>query len=117
MRAIEIVNLAIDRAMLQPILIVMHQETSTPGRVGHALRERGYPLDMRRPRFGDPLPTSMAEHAGAIIFGGPMSANDGDEKPYNFAGFSSARRRLSCRKPLLPCARVGDDHRGHGRTH
>jgi len=60
----------------QPILIVLHQETSTPGRVGHALKERGYPLDVRRPRFGDPLPQSMAEHAGAIIFGGPMSAND-----------------------------------------
>ena len=62
--------------MQQPILIVMHQETSTPGRVGHALRQRGYPLDMRRPRFGDPLPETMAEHAGAIVFGGPMSAND-----------------------------------------
>ena len=65
--------------MLQPILIVLHQENSTPGRVGHALRERGYPLDMRRPRFGDPLPDTMAEHAGAIIFGGPMSANDTDD--------------------------------------
>ena len=65
-----------DRAMLQPILIVLHQETSTPGRLGHALRQRGYPLDVRRPRFGDPLPETMAGHAGAITFGGPMSAND-----------------------------------------
>jgi GMP synthase (glutamine-hydrolysing) len=62
--------------MLRPILIVMHQETSTPGRVGHALRQRGYPLDMRLPPLGDPLPATMDEHAGAIIFGGPMSAND-----------------------------------------
>ena len=65
--------------MLPPILIVMHQETSTPGRVGHALRQRGYPLDLRRPRFGDPLPETMAGHAGAIYFGGPMSANDTDD--------------------------------------
>ena len=36
--------------MLAPILIVLHQETSTPGRMGHALRQRGYPLDVRRPR-------------------------------------------------------------------
>ncbi len=43
------------------------------------LRQRGYPLDIRRPRFGDPLPETMAEHAGAIIFGGPMSANDNDD--------------------------------------
>ena len=68
-----------DHAMLRPILIVMHQETSTPGRVGHALRQRGYPLDLRRPRFGDPLPETMAGHAGAIYFGGPMSANDTDD--------------------------------------
>ena len=65
--------------MLAPILIVMHQETSSPGRVGHALRQRGYPLDMRRPRLGDPLPETMAAHAGAIYFGGPMSANDSDD--------------------------------------
>lgn len=61
------------------ILIILHQEHSTPGRVGHALKKRGYVLDIRRPRFGDPLPTTMAAHAGAIIFGGPQSANDEDD--------------------------------------
>ena len=65
--------------MQQPILIVLHQEHSTPGRVGNALQQLGYRLDVRRPRFGDPLPDTMVEHAGAIIFGGPMSANDEDE--------------------------------------
>src|SRR5215211_522141 len=62
-----------------PVLIILHQEHSTPGRVGLALAARGYPLDIRRPRFGEPLPASLASHAGAIIFGGPMSANDEDE--------------------------------------
>src|SRR5262245_28101059 len=61
--------------MRLPILAVLHQENSTPGRVGHALRERGFALDIRKPRFGDPLPDTMAGHAGAIIFGGPMSTN------------------------------------------
>ena len=65
--------------MTRPCLIVLHQESSTPGRIGHALRERGVPLDIRRPRYGDPLPDSMDEHVGAIIFGGPMSANDADD--------------------------------------
>jgi GMP synthase (glutamine-hydrolysing) len=65
--------------MQQLILIVLHQEHSTPGRVGYALEQLGYWLDVRRPRFGDPLPETMADHAGAIIFGGPMSANDDDE--------------------------------------
>ena len=53
------------------VLIVLHQEHSTPGRIGNILRERGYPLDIRRPRFGDPLPETMDAHAGAVIFAGP----------------------------------------------
>src|SRR6202048_208727 len=64
---------------LLPVLIVLHQEPSTPGRVGNALRALGHPLDIRRPRFGDCLPETLDAHAGAIIFGGPMSANDGDD--------------------------------------
>jgi GMP synthase (glutamine-hydrolysing) len=61
------------------ILIVLHQETSSPGKLGHMLRAKGYDLDIRRPRFGDPLPATMADHRGAVIFGGPMSANDPEE--------------------------------------
>ena len=63
----------------RPILIVLHQEQSTPGRVGLRLTARGYPLDVRRPRFGDPLPETLAEHSGAVVFGGPMSVNDPDD--------------------------------------
>ncbi len=61
------------------ILIILHQEHSTPGRVGRLLLEQGFALDIRRPRFGDPLPRHMHDHAGAMIFGGPMSANDTDD--------------------------------------
>ncbi len=62
-----------------PVLIVLHQEHSTPGRVGLWLAARGHKLDVRRPRFGDPLPETLAGHAGAVIFGGPMSANDNED--------------------------------------
>lgn len=62
--------------MSLPVLIVVHQENSTPGRVGNLLRKRGIPLDIRRPCRGDPLPDTMTGHAGAVIFGGPQSAND-----------------------------------------
>ena len=63
---------------LPPVLVVLHQEHSTPGRVGNALRALGHRLDIRRPRFGDVLPETLDDHAGAVIFGGPMSANDPD---------------------------------------
>ncbi|MGL4440125.1 MAG: glutamine amidotransferase, partial [Bosea sp. (in: a-proteobacteria)] len=64
---------------VKPVLLILHQEHSTPGRVGRLLAERGHALDIRRPRFGDALPNTMAHHAGAVIFGGPMSANDPDD--------------------------------------
>lgn len=64
--------------MRLPVLIVLHQEQSIPGRVGHYLQARGIPLDIRRPRYGDALPDTLAAHSGAVIFGGPMSANDPD---------------------------------------
>jgi len=62
-----------------PILIILHQEASSPGRVGVRLRAMGYKLDIRKPRFGDNLPKTMNNHSGCVIFGGPMSANDKDD--------------------------------------
>jgi GMP synthase (glutamine-hydrolysing) len=67
------------RSPALPVLIILHQEHSTPGRVGRFIQQRGHALDIRRPRFGDPLPDTMTGHAGAVIFGGPMSANDPDD--------------------------------------
>jgi GMP synthase (glutamine-hydrolysing) len=66
-------------AAQRPVLLVLHQELSTAGRVGHYLAKRGVPLDIRRPRLGDALPETLAGHAGAVIFGGPQSANDTEE--------------------------------------
>lgn len=65
-----------DAVPKKPVLIVLHQEMSTPGRVGYDLRARGYALDVRRPVLGEPLPVTLAEHSGVVVFGGPMSAND-----------------------------------------
>jgi GMP synthase (glutamine-hydrolysing) len=65
--------------MKLPVLIVLHSEMSTPGRIGHMLAEKGHALDIRRPCLGDALPQTLENHAGAMIFGGPMSANDPDD--------------------------------------
>lgn len=63
----------------QPVLIVLHQERSSPGRVGQMLEDKGYALDIRRPVLGQELPKTLKDHAGAVVFGGPMSANDPDD--------------------------------------
>jgi len=61
------------------ILVILHQENSSPGRVGQFMQADGFEMDIRRPPLGDLLPETLADHAGAIVFGGPMSANDDDE--------------------------------------
>lgn len=64
----------------RPILTILRQASSTPGRAGQFLNDRGFALDIRRPALGDPLPETLDEHAGVISFGGPMSANDPEIK-------------------------------------
>lgn len=85
--------------------------------------ERGYRLDIRRPRFGDPLPTSLDAYTGAIVFGGPMSAND--EEPYIDVEIDWLSVPLSEGAPLIGLclgaqmlarhlgARVWPHHNGH----
>jgi GMP synthase (glutamine-hydrolysing) len=81
------------------ILIVVHSETSTPGRIGVLLKARGYRLDIRRPCLGDRLPETLEDHAAAVIFGGPMSANDND--PWLADEIDWIARPLAEAKPFL----------------
>ncbi|HXF54015.1 MAG TPA: glutamine amidotransferase [Hyphomicrobiaceae bacterium] len=82
-----------------PVLVVLHQAHSTPGRVGWELRRLGHQLDVRRPHNGDRLPETLAGHAGAVIFGGPGSANDAN--PVVRAEVEWIKVALRERKPLL----------------
>jgi GMP synthase (glutamine-hydrolysing) len=63
---------------MRKVLTVLHEQDSTAGRLGRLLRAEGYALDCRRSRFGDPLPRTLRDYAGVIIFGGSMSVNDHD---------------------------------------
>lgn len=83
------------------IVIVLHQETSTPGRVGQKLMQKGYELDIRRPALGDPLPDNIEDYAGAIIFGGPMSANDDHEHAYIRTEIDWIAKPLAANVPYL----------------
>ena len=65
--------------MARQILIVLHSQTSTPGRIGQLLKSLGYSIDIRLPFLGDVLPQTLANHAGAVILGGAMSVNDPDD--------------------------------------
>ncbi|MBL6954918.1 MAG: glutamine amidotransferase [Alphaproteobacteria bacterium] len=58
------------------ILLIVHQETSNPGRIGQLVEEFGCEPVICRHACGDPLPESLDDYAASVIFGGPMSAND-----------------------------------------
>ena len=63
------------------LLLVMQTPDASAGRCGRKLRERGYALDYCYPLAGQPLPVGMDGYAGAMVFGGPMSANDDGKLP------------------------------------
>jgi GMP synthase (glutamine-hydrolysing) len=46
------------------------------GRAGVAVKAMDVRLDVRRPSCGEPLPDTLADHDGLVVFGGSMGAND-----------------------------------------
>ncbi|MCP4933799.1 MAG: hypothetical protein GY927_06230 [bacterium] len=58
------------------VLLILHQKKSCAGAVGDWLLNHGFELDIKRPTLGEKLPQTLEKHAGLIVFGGPMSAND-----------------------------------------
>lgn len=79
------------------VLIVVQYEGSRPGRVGRLLRRRGLQLDTR---WGD-LPATMDDHLGAVVFGGPMSANDDRTQPFIRHQLDWLPMVIDSAKPLL----------------
>lgn len=83
-----------------PILTLVHQATSNPGLVGAILAEMGYRLDIRCLAVGDALPPNLDHHSAAIVFGGPMSAND-DHLPFIRQELDWIPTVLAAQKPYL----------------
>lgn len=86
---------------MKKVLLIVHQITSDPGRVGRMLRERGYTLDIRCPSNQEELPATMEDHDAVAIFGGPMSANDDKTLPFIRTELDWIPTALDSRKPFL----------------
>lgn len=82
------------------VLLVVHQEHSDPGRIRERLMALGFGCDIRRHACGDPLPGTLDRHAGVVIFGGPMSAND-DHHAFIRNEMRLIERTLTAGKPFL----------------
>lgn len=92
---------SVKAAPVKKILLIVHQETSDPGLVGQILQEAGYTLDIRCPAIGTALPETLDDYAGAVVFGGPMSANDDVSLPFIQTELSWISIALSSGKPYL----------------
>ena len=64
------------------LLVVQHQETCPPGRVGEWLTAEGVPLDVRRPYAGESLPEDLDGHDGLLVLGGQMGCRDDAVAPW-----------------------------------
>lgn len=67
------------------VLVVQHEPECPPALLGEWLLEEGVAgaeLDVRRPYDGEELPASLDGHAGLVILGGHMGANDDAEFPW-----------------------------------
>lgn len=86
---------------MSKILVIVHQENSNCGLVGQILEENGNSLDIRRPCLGESLPDTLDGYAGAIVFGGPMSANDDHTLPFIRTELEWIERAIASGKPYL----------------
>ncbi len=83
------------------LLVVLQTPDGSAGRCGRKLREWGYQLEFRYPLAGEPLPAGMDGYAGAVVFGGPMSANDDGKLPGIRAQLDWIPRALDSGRPFL----------------
>lgn len=83
------------------LLLVMQTDDASAGRCAHKLQQRGFALDYRYPLAGQPLPTAMDPYAGAVVFGGPMSANDDGTLPGIRAELDWIPLALASERPFL----------------
>lgn len=87
--------------MSKTVLLVDHPVGKRDDRAARMLADRGYALRWCSPGKGDTLPERGDEFCGAVVYGGPESANDGDSKPYIRREIDWIGRWVAGGRPLL----------------
>jgi GMP synthase (glutamine-hydrolysing) len=87
--------------MSDTVLMILQMSQARDDRVAHWFRQQGYALDRRFVATGDPLPSTDADYAALVVYGGPQSANDGPEKPYIADELAFIRDWTRREKPML----------------
>lgn len=83
------------------LLLVSHNPPPMADRAAAWAAARGFEVDARYPFLGDPLPDSVAGHAGSIVYGGGFDADAEDAHPFLRDEYDWIARSLEADLPLL----------------
>lgn len=83
------------------VLLIQHSDDPRDDRVAAHLARRGFALDWRSPRRGDPLPRGPAGHVAAVVYGGVQSVNDAAREPWLRDELAWIRRWVEADRPYL----------------
>ncbi len=83
------------------VVCVVHDHWSNTGRIGRVVSKKGFEEVRCCVKEGDLLPDDFHDIAGAVIFGGPMSANDDGELDFIAAELRWIDRVLESGIPFL----------------
>ncbi len=87
--------------MKNKVICVVHGAESNTGRIGRGIRDSGFEEIRCCAKEGDVLPESFDEVAGAVVFGGPMSANDDSTLDFIAGELAWIDRVLEAGTPFL----------------
>ncbi|WP_282607234.1 hypothetical protein [Pelagibius sp. Alg239-R121] len=89
--------------MTKKIILIDHPVGKRDDRASRMLSERGYEVHWVSPGRGDSLPdpAAISDYVGAVVYGGPESANDDRETPYIAQEIDWVGRWVAAEKPYL----------------
>jgi len=86
---------------LPTIYVLEHAEPETSGLIGDVLEERDIELTRVLADRGQPIPSSMDDHAGLLVMGGPMGVYEADRHPHLREEIRLIRQAIEASKPVL----------------
>lgn len=87
--------------MAERIVLIEHGDDPRDDRASTHLAERGFALDWRFPFRGDPLPESLEDVAGTILYGGGQAVTEADRLPFLLEEARWAERCMAANLPTL----------------
>ena len=86
------------------VVCVVHGSHSNTGRIGRTLAEQGFEELRCCVKEGDSLPEDLDGIAGAVVFGGPMSANDDRSLDFIAGSWPGSTGCWNPARPFWACA-------------